>query len=116
MFQIARRHLVWFTGLTCDELSAANQSAFKVQNRQTKEKKKKRSPFYDSAPSARVITDPHEWINGDSTRCDIYLILPSSISVAEVMLIVIYAKCLRNVPFHLILNHVYGLIFNQAAM
>ena len=53
--QIARRHLVWFTGLTCDELSAANQSAFKVQNRQTKEKKKKRSPFYDSAPSARVI-------------------------------------------------------------
>ena len=22
MFQIARRHLVWFTGLTCDELSA----------------------------------------------------------------------------------------------
>ena len=41
MFQIARRHLIWFTGLTYDELSAqgaTNQSAFKVQNRQTKEK------------------------------------------------------------------------------
>ena len=41
MFQIARRHLVWFTGLTCDELSAVNQSAFKVENRQHEDKKKK---------------------------------------------------------------------------
>ena len=56
MFQIARCHLVWFTGLTCDELSAANQSAFKVQNRQTKENKQQPSPFYDAAPSAQVIS------------------------------------------------------------
>ena len=34
---------------------AVNQSAFKVKNRQH-EKKEKRSPFYESAPSARVIT------------------------------------------------------------
>ena len=49
MFQIAHRHLFWFTGLTCDELAvsqgAANQSAFKVQNRQHKDKKKKQAHF-----------------------------------------------------------------------
>ena len=41
----------------------------------------------------------------------------SSISVAqniaEVMLVT-RAECLQNVPFRLILNHVYGLIFNHA--
>ena len=56
MFQIARRHLVWFTGLTCDELSAkvprTNQrSKCKIGSTE----KIQTSPFYDSAPSARVI-------------------------------------------------------------
>ena len=50
MFQIAHHHLVWFTGLICDELSAANQSAFKVQNRLTKENTKKvPSTFFTSS-------------------------------------------------------------------
>ena len=45
MFQIAHRHLVWFTGLTCDELSAkvprTNQrSKCKISNTTTKKKKK----------------------------------------------------------------------------
>ena len=46
MFQIARRH--WFTGLTCDELSAKvprTESAFKVQNRQHEGKKKDEAHF-----------------------------------------------------------------------
>ena len=63
------------------------------------------------------FTDVHEWINSDNTHCDLYLILPSSISVAEIMLIsYLYAECLWKVPFHLILNQMYGLIFDQAAM
>ena len=33
MFQIARRHLVWFTGLTCDDLSKC-----KIGNTKTKKK------------------------------------------------------------------------------
>ena len=40
----------------------------------------------------------------------------SSISVAWLKLVIMRNLKLRNVPFHLILNHVYGLIFNQAAM
>ena len=30
-------------------------------------------------------------------------------------MLVTHAECLQNVPFHLILNHVYGLIFNHAS-
>ena len=46
MLQIARRHLVWFTGRTCDELSAkvprTNQrSKYKIDN--TKKKKKRKT-------------------------------------------------------------------------
>ena len=60
MFQIAHRHLVRFTGLTCDELSTkvpwTNQrSKCKIGNTKTTTATTKRSPFYDSAPSARVI-------------------------------------------------------------
>ena len=46
---------------------AANQSAFKVQNRQHEEKgkrkKKKKSPFHGSAPSARVMSMNAVYLN-----------------------------------------------------
>ena len=70
MFQIVHRHLFWFTGLTCDELSAkvprTNQhSKCKIGNtkKKEKEKRKKKSPFHGSAPSARVMSMNAVYLN-----------------------------------------------------
>ena len=46
---------LWFTGLTCDELSAKVLQTYERNGKIGERRGKKWSPFYDSAPLARVI-------------------------------------------------------------